>query len=112
VPCLHALTVRADVLRATGGFDHLLDNLYEDQILIAKICLEWPVFVTAAVLGRYRQHEGQSCAQADAATEAAARTTFLSWLAEHIEERRIDDPELRAALDDAIAAMASVASAQ
>jgi glycosyltransferase involved in cell wall biosynthesis len=111
VPCLHTLTLRADVVRNAGGFEYLLDDLYEDQVLIAKICLEWPVFVTASVLGRYRQHDGQSCARADAATEAAARTTFLNWLADRINERGIDDPELLGALGDAIVTMAAAETA-
>jgi glycosyltransferase involved in cell wall biosynthesis len=106
VPCLHVLAVRTDVVRSAGAFDHLLDDLYEDQVLIAKICLEWPVFVTASVLGRYRQHESQSCARADAATEAAARATFLRWLADYVDERGIENAELRDALDQAIPAMA------
>lgn len=110
LPCLHTVAVRAHVLARTGAFEPWFPGLYEDQVLIARVCLEYPVYVTGAVLARYRQHDEQSCAQADDAAEAAARSCFLAWLSDRIDQRGVRDPDLDMALRDAIGAMATTAA--
>jgi hypothetical protein len=76
-----------------GGFENSFRALYEDQVFIAKIGLEWPVVVTSECLGRYRQHQGQSCARAASeGTIEESRERFLEWLDEYALSRGIDDP--------------------
>ena len=93
VPCVCAVIARAACLRAVGGLENSFRSLYEDQVLIAKIGLEWPVVVTSECLGRYRQHQGQSCVRAaNEGTVAQSRERFLEWLDGYAGARGIDDP--------------------
>jgi hypothetical protein len=56
VPCICGLTVRRSVALQVGGFDERIQNLYEDQIFLAKICSQFPVYVESGCWDQYRQH--------------------------------------------------------
>jgi glycosyltransferase involved in cell wall biosynthesis len=109
VPCWCAVAFRTAAVREVGGFDQSLRDelrdLYEDQVIYSKLFLEKPVFVRDEVLGRYRQHADQICSRIDDETQATARELFLHWLSDYIDERGIDDAEVRAALSEAIGAV-------
>ena len=49
---------RREALLRLGGFDESLQDLYDDQTLIAKLALHCRIRVDAVLLERYRQHEG------------------------------------------------------
>lgn len=104
VPCLCALLARRDVIEEFGGFDESIQHLYEDQVLIAKICMSTEVFVEDGIGERYRQHPGSSSAVAIRSREYSARwpnparLRFLNWLSSYMEERKIGDRRLKRAL--------------
>lgn len=99
VPCNCSVAVRIRELRRLGGFDRSFRSLYEDQMLYAKIALEYPVLVVGECFGRYRQHPDQCCVRADAAGETAAgNRRFLEWLADWAALRGVYDGDLREAL--------------
>jgi glycosyltransferase involved in cell wall biosynthesis len=108
VPCLCALLIRREVMDHLGGFEESIQQLYEDQVLIAKICTTESVFVDDTVGEQYRQHPGSSSALAIRSREYdprwpnAARLTFLQWLGSYIKEKRIDDRNLGSALRRAL----------
>jgi glycosyltransferase involved in cell wall biosynthesis len=103
VPCLCALMARREALLRLGGFDESLQDLYEDQTLIAKLALHCRIRVDAMPGERYRQHEGSSTRQA--AREGtyhpwrpnAARRRYLEWL-ERYSTQLETPPSLGAAL--------------
>jgi glycosyltransferase involved in cell wall biosynthesis len=102
VPCPCTVAVRAACLQRVGGFEDSFRGLYEDQVLYAKIGLEWPVVVTSQCLGRYRQHEDQCCVRAaQAGTVHDLQVRFLSWLADYVAERGVHDRDLQRAMDNA-----------
>ena len=100
VPCLCALMTRRETLLRLGGFDESLQDLYEDQTLIAKLALHCRIRVDAAPGERYRQHEGSSLRRAiNEGTyhrwrPNAARRTYLEWLERYVA--RIESPPARA----------------
>lgn len=104
VPCLCALLVRREAVEKFGGFEESIQQLYEDQVLIAKLCTEMPVFVDDVVAEQYRQHPKSSSAVAIRNREYhplwphTARLAFLNWLAKYIREKNIRDQELERAL--------------
>jgi glycosyltransferase involved in cell wall biosynthesis len=104
VPYLCALLARRAVIERLGAFDESIQQIYEDQVLIAKLCTGTPIFVDGVVGERYRQHEGSSCAVAIRNREYhplwpnPARRTFLIWLAKYLHEKNIEDSRLDRAL--------------
>jgi hypothetical protein len=95
--------VRTHALRGVGGFEDSFRGLYEDQVLYAKIGLEWPVVLTSDCLGRYRQHEGQCCVRAAReGTVGSSHARFLAWLGDYARRRCIaGDSSFWNALHDA-----------
>ena len=104
VPCLCALLARRDVIEEFGGFDESIQHLYEDQVLIAKMCMTTHVFVEDGIGERYRQHPGSSSAVAIRSREYSprlpnqARLKFLNWLSSYLEDEKIGDRRLNRAL--------------
>ncbi|MDF5725064.1 MAG: glycosyltransferase [Rhizonema sp. PD37] len=107
VPCTCGLLVRRNVIEAIGGFEETIQNLFEDQILLAKICLQVPVFVESGSWDKYRQHPESSCYQAIKTGEYhpsdpnPARQTYLNWLETYIYAREFQDTELSSSLQKA-----------
>ena len=104
VPCICSLLVRRDRVLAVGGFDETIQHLYEDQVLLAKLCLTSPVWVEGGCGERYRQHTASSSAAAiragayDPLAPNPAREAFLTWLTRWVAAHPTTDPALRRAL--------------
>jgi glycosyltransferase involved in cell wall biosynthesis len=105
VPCLCGLVVRRAAVECVGAFDTDIPDLYEDQVLIAKLVLEGPVYIEDGCSERYRQHDSSSSARAVAegryhATQPnPARKRFLEWLAGYVSASpAAEDAELRRAI--------------
>jgi glycosyltransferase involved in cell wall biosynthesis len=99
VPCLCAFMARREVLLRLGGFDESLQDLYEDQTLIAKLALHCRIRVDAVPGERYRQHEGSSTRRSIRAgtyhpwRPNAARRRYLDWLERY--RARLETPPSR-----------------
>jgi glycosyltransferase involved in cell wall biosynthesis len=99
VPCLCAFMARRDALLQLGGFDESLQDLYEDQTLIAKLALHCRIAVDAVPGERYRQHEGSSTCRAIRAGDYhpwrpnVARRRYLDWLERY--SARLETPPSR-----------------
>jgi GT2 family glycosyltransferase len=77
---------RREVVMRLGGFDESLQDLYEDQTLVAKLALHSRIRVDAVPGERYRQHKDSSTARAIREgtyhpwRPNAARLRYLEWL--------------------------------
>ena len=98
VPCLCGVLARTAAVVEVGGFDESIQDLYEDQVLLAKLCLEWPVLVETGCGERYRQHPDSSSSAAIRSgayhpwRPNRARAAYLDWLAAYATGRGISDP--------------------
>lgn len=92
--------IRREVIDAVGGFEDSFTGLYEDQVLFAKIHLEYPMLRVPDEFILYRQHPESCVAQTRAENSYfAKRAIFLDWLGSWIEARGIDtDRRIRWAL--------------
>ncbi|MGA0103729.1 MAG: glycosyltransferase family 2 protein [Steroidobacteraceae bacterium] len=87
-PGICSLTIRKALFKQLGGCDPSFRDLFEDQVLWAKLYLEHPVWVSSAVLARYRQHPDSSTARAGgAAALERARVRHLQWLSDHLTRK-------------------------
>jgi glycosyltransferase involved in cell wall biosynthesis len=108
VPCLCSLLVRRRILEDCGGFDETIQHLYEDQVLLAKICTRASVFVDSGCWDKYRQHPGSSSNVAIKKGEYhplkpnPSRLSYLAWLVGHVDTEKLYDRELITALRKAL----------
>lgn len=108
VPCICSLLARRSLLVRVGMFDERIQHLYEDQVLLAKLCLAAPVWVEDGCGERYRQHPESSSNLARQEGEYhpwlpdPARLRFLEWLHRYLQEQHVNDPKLHRALQRAL----------
>ena len=88
--------VRRDAFDEVGGFELRFRGLFEDQAFRAKICLRYPIYITARGGYRYRQHAGSCCAQTSRNSYLRLRAEFLDWFEEDSE--RLRNPRVRTAV--------------
>jgi hypothetical protein len=104
VPCTCGLLARTAVVRRLGAFDRSIEHLFEDQVLLAKICLEEPVYVEGRCGDLYRQHDSSSSARAVAAGDYhpsrpnPAQEAYLRWLAAYVADHGRGNASLQRAL--------------
>ncbi len=85
IPCPCSIMVRTSVLREVGGFEaefcRVTRGMYEDQAFYAKVCRQWPVYVSRECWDRYRRHDDSACAQEKkTGAYVDSRLTYLTWL--------------------------------
>lgn len=76
--------IRKSVLPAVGGFVEPFRGMYEDQVMWAKIALNYPVYCSSGCLYRYRRHS-TACGVA-AVGHAQYERDFFRWLNDYIRE--------------------------
>jgi glycosyltransferase involved in cell wall biosynthesis len=86
----NAMMRRAAILEV-GGFEESFRGMYEDQVLFAKIELQFPVYVSGRCWAKYRQHpESSSAVPFTLENYCSTRLPFLTWLTAHLSARKID----------------------
>jgi hypothetical protein len=100
------IMVRTETARRLGGFDEEFTGLYEDQIFVAKVCLTEPVYPARKVWYRYRQHpEACTAVSEREGSRERLRLRFLLWLEQYLQEQGSTDPDVRAVLQEELAAL-------
>lgn len=104
MPGICSITFRRQSLVQLGGIPAQFDRQYEDQALIAKQLLHYPVMVIEDCLSRYRQHRDSLTHRLRETGEYRPgrphpeRERFISWLREYAAGIGVDEPVLQDAL--------------
>jgi len=104
VPCICGLLVRREIVLQVGAFEETIQHMYEDQVLLAKLCLAGPVFVEDGCGERYRQHQNSSSFQAMHSGEYhpwrlnPSQLAYLKWLQDYLTQLDIQNATLHQAL--------------
>jgi glycosyltransferase involved in cell wall biosynthesis len=104
VPGLCSILVRRNAVLTLGGFEESIQQLFEDQTLIAKLCLYGPVYVDSGCHDLYRQHPDSSSAQAVTVglyhpwRPNVSHLAYLEWLAGYVARHSPQDKRLRSAV--------------
>jgi glycosyltransferase involved in cell wall biosynthesis len=93
------LLVRRNVFESVGGFEDQFRGMYDDQVLLIKVFLHYPVYISSRAWIRYRQHERSCCAQTTWLEYWRFRGEFIDWLRKYVEG--LCDPRVRAAVQRA-----------
>lgn len=105
-PSLSDLVVRREAVERVGGFEEDfrgIYQLYEDQAFLSKIYLNESVYVAGECWDRYRLHSDSCVSSVTAAGQYhTVRAFFLSWLENYFAERKVADPEVLKALENAL----------
>ncbi len=97
VPATCSTIFRREAVEVVGGCEDSFRSLYEDQVLLAKICLAYPIYVSDRYWDRYRQHPASSIYR-EARRHGEYRKGYLNWLQHYLAEQRIEDESVWAAL--------------
>ena len=80
-------------------FEEEFREHYEDQVFLAKVFANYPVYVADACWGKYRQHPGSVTAAGDDSNRARGwRLRYLHWLNGYLRERDFSDSSVRHAV--------------
>jgi glycosyltransferase involved in cell wall biosynthesis len=103
VPCMGSVLARRYAIERVGGWEDAFRHICTDQVFHAKMTLHHRVFVADGCWDRYRQHDGSACRTVERAGQLdAAFLRYLSWLEAYLDEQRVVDADLRAALRGAL----------
>jgi len=99
VPCICSFLVKRKFVEKIGGFEESIQNLYEDQVFLAKIFLTVPVFVEDGCWEKYRQrHDSSWYLSMYTGEDEKAHLIFLHWLEKYLTEQKGKDTEVWQAL--------------
>ena len=87
---------RRSAFEAVGGFEERFRGLYDDQALLAKIYLRYPIYISSRAWYRYRQHEASCVGRTSRSEYWRLRGVFLDWLETYVG--RAGDPRVLAAV--------------
>ena len=103
VPCMGSVLARRSAVVAVGGWEESFRTICTDQVFHAKLTLRFPVVFYDVCWDRYRQHPNSSCHRVAAAGQTQATfETYLRWLERYLDDQRVADASVRAALRTAL----------
>ena len=98
VPSINSIMVRSEIVERISGFEEKFRVLYGDQAFYAKVCLEYPVFVSENCWDKYRQHPNSVCTSASKTQILSSHRAYLKWLNEYLSLRGYRNTEVWRAL--------------
>ena len=91
-PCPSDVLLRHEIVKAVGGFDETVPDMFEDQAFFAKVKLRAPVYVSDECWDKYRLHPDSHCAiETSAGRGPAAHRRYLDWLDNYLTEHGVRD---------------------
>jgi glycosyltransferase involved in cell wall biosynthesis len=89
------ILVRRKAIEAVGAYEKSFLGMYEDQVFHAKLCLNFPVYVSSQCWYLYRQHNEACTIKTHAAQKyARSRQAFLIWLEQYLIQQQAKNTEV------------------
>jgi len=91
--------IRKQVLKKVGGYEEQFRDYYEDWVVMCKVCLTSPVFVSSEVSYKYRKHPNSSTYVWElTGRDKAYQLKFCNWMETYLSEQGITDSDVWQAL--------------
>ena len=87
---------RRSAFDAVGGFEERFRGLYDDQALLAKIYLRYPIYISSRAWYGYRQHSASCVGRTSRTDYWRLRGVFLDWLETYVGP--VGDPQVLTAV--------------
>ena len=96
------IMIERQVILDVGGYVDSFRGNFEDAVLLAKVCLKYPVYVSSECWYIYRQHP-DSCTEMLEQTGKSCETRlmFLRWAEEYLKEHQVKNKQLLKAIHKA-----------
>lgn len=97
LPGICSLIIRREAYEKIGGFEESFRGLYEDQVFLSKMTLNYPIVVIDDVLDQYRQHSESCCYRSQETGDYhpddyhPSRGIYLAWLEKYLARSGICD---------------------
>jgi len=88
--------IRRSAFDAVGGFEERFRGLYDDQALLAKLYLRYPIYISSRTWYRYRQHKASCMGGTSRMEYWRMRGVFLDWLETYVGQQ--GDPRVLEAI--------------
>ena len=89
------ILIQRQVIEQVGGYEDRFRGNYEDAVLLAKVCLQFPVYVSSDWGYRYRQHPNSWTKGVIQAGQAlATQALYLDWVEQYLIEQDIQEPDV------------------
>ena len=89
------ILVRRSAIAAVGRYEDSFRGMYEDQAFHAKLCLNFPVYVSSQCWYLYRQHPQACTIQTHTAQKYhQSRQAFLIWLQQYLIQQQAKNTEV------------------
>lgn len=93
------ILVKREAINRVGGYEESFRGMYEDTIVLAKICLRSTVYVSSQCWYKYRMHP-EACTHVSwlKGENNAAEAIYLDWLEDYLTQEGVDEPQIWQAL--------------
>jgi len=93
--------LRREVVEKLGGFEENFRGMFEDEVFLAKMLLDTPVFVSSLCWDYYRQHSNSKMGKIkkNRVKKLSEDLAYANWLKEYLAANKIDNPGILNALD-------------
>lgn len=88
--------IRRSAFEAVGGFEARFRGYGDDQAVLAKIFLHYPIYVSSRTWYRYRQHDASCMGGLSRMDYWRLRGEFLDWLETYVGQ--LEDPRVLEAI--------------
>ncbi|MFD2515166.1 glycosyltransferase family 2 protein [Pontibacter locisalis] len=101
-PCICGMLIKKEVIDRLGGFDESFMGMYDEQVLLSRLYLQEPVFLSSLCLNRYRQRPGSLVHSSQESDYHQVRKRFLEWFEEYLYSHNDSSPAVVRQLEKAL----------
>ena len=89
------ILLKREVVHRVGGCENEFRGMYEDTVVLVKICLNSTVYVSSKSWYKYRMHP-ESCTHVSwlKGEDYAAETRYIDWVENYLTKQGVSDPQL------------------